>query len=797
MLTTYLKIAMRNLAKNKTVSFINIFGLALSMSVGLMILIRIQDAFSYDTFHTNEDRIYRITSDFQNKQEKTWHMASTPLPLAPELARISNSVESIATVYPAFGGKATAEGKELSLNGVFTEPSFFTLFNFPLLAGNPLTALSNPNCIILGSEAAIRFFGTTEVIGKVLTMENGTSLLVTGVMKAPYGKSHLTYDAYVSLSTVPFLEKNNLLANRQADWFAFNAAYTYVLARSDASMAAIYGDLTTIAAKLNSGNTEGKAGFKLQALKKISPGGDYYENDNARGTSWTKIYIEGTVALLILLAACFNYTNLTIARALTRAKEVGIRKIAGAKRYQIYLQYLAEALVIALLSLALSSLFIYFIVRYAPFNDGYEFIPSTFHYNPAFFIGAVGYAIFTGLLAGFAPARILSSFKPLRVLKNLQTAKIFGKINLQKTLIVFQYSLSLVIIIFLSAFYQQFAFMAKANPGFTRERTLIVPITGLDEKMVINQLKEVSGIASVAAFSGLFTAKFSGESTPAWIADRQKAISLNYYYADQHFIQQMQLSLAAGNNFPLVEDSINPAMLINETAVRRMGFANIDQAVGQQIITNDSTRFRISGILKDFNYEGMGREIAPLALRTRQHAYQYLYIQAASSDRKAVEKKVSSSLVATYPKQIFTYQWLDEVLEKSNAQTATISLLGYLGFIALTVATLGLLGLVMYSLEVKGKEISIRKVVGASQQQLVTILSAGFIKLLVIAGLLALPIGWFLGKMFLQNFSQRIDFSIAELLVCFFFLFTIGLIAIISQTYRAAHANPVDKLRSE
>lgn len=797
MLITYLKIALRNFARNKTVSFINIFGLALSMSVGLMILIRLQDAFSYDTFHANRQRIYRVTSSFQKKQETPWHLASTPIPLRTELAKMSDNIESIVTIYPAFAGKASAGGKELRLDGVFTESSFFTLFDFSLLSGSPLTALNTPGSVVLGKEAAIRFFGTTEVIGKVLIMENSTNLIVTGVMNKSPGKSHLTYDAYVSLTTVPFLEKNKLLAARQNDWFAFNAAYTYVLLKQKASLAAINGDLGAIAASLNNGNTEGKASFALQPLSKISPAGEYYDNDNARGTSWNKIYIESTIAFLILLAACFNYTNLTIARALTRAKEVGIRKIAGAKRYQLYLQYLAESIIIALVAFAFSSVLIYFIVRYAPFNDDYEFIPSSFRYNARFLAFAVAYAVFTGLLAGAAPARILSSFKPLRVLKNLQTAKIFGKINLQKTLIVFQYSLSLVIIIFLSAFYQQFSFMGKADPGFTRHRTLIIPITGLDESVVTNQINKLNGVESVAAFSGLFTSKFSGESMQAWVPDQQKAIPLNYYYADPRFISQMNLALVAGNNISVGQDSTNQMILINETAARRLGFTDMFKAVGQEIKISDTTSLQIVGVLKDFNYEGGGRAISPLAFRTRQHAYAYLYIQTSSDDKKAIENKVNRMLSALYPHQEFTYNWLDDVLEKTNSQTATVSLLGYLGFIALTVATLGLLGLVMYTVEVKGKEISIRKVIGANEQQLVNILSRGFIKLLFIAGLIAMPIGWLMGTLFLQNFAQRIDFSFGKLLACFLFLFAIGLLTIISQTYRAALANPASKLRSE
>ncbi|GAO43077.1 ABC transporter permease [Flavihumibacter petaseus] len=797
MLRTYLNVALRNLAKNKLIAFINIFGLALSMSVGLMILIRFQDALSYDKFHEKGKRILRITSDYQKKQDRLWHMASTPLPLGNELARSGNSIESIVTVYPAFGGKATAGGKELNLDGVFTTSAFFSIFDFPLLYGDFKTVLDKPNSIVLNKAAAIRFFGNCQVVGKMLTMNNGVNYIVTGVMDEPAGKSHLSFDAYVSLGSVPLLEKSKLMEPRQDDWFAFNAGYTYVLLKENAEIKSLSGDLNRIASKLNHINRDGTAAFGLQSLHKISPGGDYYDNDNARGNSWSKIYTEATVAILILLAACFNYTNLTIARALTRAKEVGMRKISGAKRYQIYLQYLFESVVVAFIALLFASIIIDLIVTYAPFNDGYEFIPSSFNLNTAFIGGAIGYALLTGIIAGAAPARILSSFAPLRVLKNLQTAKIFGKISLQKSLIVFQYSLSLIIIIFLSVFYQQFAFLSSADPGFRRDHTMIIPITGLDESLVINQVKQVSGVQSAAAFSGQFNGRFNGQTLPVWTTDDTKRQNLNYYFADRNFIPQMNLVLVAGNQFPLTDNPINESVLLNETAVRALGFASPEQAIGQKLHVNDSTQLNIAGVLKDFSYERTGRPVSPLALRTRAHAYQFLYVQTATTTKPEIQQRIGDHLSALYPNQVFSYDWLDESLEKSNSQTATISLLGYLGAITMLVASLGLLGLVIYTVEVKSKEISIRKVVGASERQLVKILSTGFVKLLLLSGLIAMPLGWILAQLFLQNFPLRINFSFGKLLACFLFLFSIGLFTIISQTWRAAVANPAGKLKAD
>src|SRR6185437_9843070 len=335
MFKNYLKIAIRSLAKNRLTTFINIFGLGLGMSVGLMILVRTMDALSYDKFHPHPERTYRITSEFHPKNSERWQMASSPLPLANSISQKDG--QRVANIYPSLNGKATANGKELYINGAFTEPSFFSIFGFSLMEGTA-AGLKEPNSIILKKEIAEKFFGTTDVIGKSIRFDNGTVFLIQGVLNTPPGKTHLNYDAYASYNSVPAMEKNRMLADKSTDWFAFNTAYTYILLGKKSDKAALQSQLNSIARNLNLINKEGVTSFHLQPLNEISPGKDRLANDNAAGTSWTKIYVEAGIALLILLAACFNYTNLTIARALTRAKEVGIRKIVGAKRSQVFIQ---------------------------------------------------------------------------------------------------------------------------------------------------------------------------------------------------------------------------------------------------------------------------------------------------------------------------------------------------------------------------------------------------------------------------------------------------------------------------
>ena len=625
------------------------------------------------------------------------------------------------------------------------------------------------------------------------------ALLVTGVLNDPPGKSHLDFDAYASYSTVVQMEKTKILTEKSTDWYAFNAGYTYVHLKKGISISSLQPQLNAIANELNKNNNNGTTAFHFQALNDITPGTAELSNNIGRGGSWAKIYAEGGISLLILLAACFNYTNLTVARALTRAKEVGIRKIVGAKRSQVFIQYIFESVLLSLLALGFAWLILSLIVRYAPFNDGYEFIPSSFHYNIQYIIWSVVYALFTGLLAGTSPAWILSAFKPLRVLRNLSTAKFMGKIGLQKSLIVFQYSLSLVLIIFLFVFYKQFAYMAEVDPGFKKDNVMLVPVNGMNDGVAMQKIAGVSGVKSVSASSANFSGRFNGMNAPFWVNNKSEAVALNYYYANPSFVPSMQINFVAGKNFPPVADDDDKEryIMLNEVAAHALGFAEAGNAVGRKLWLNDSTQLEVTGVLKNFNYENAGRAIAPLAFRSKKNAYSFLYVQMETGDKKAMEDHVKASLNGLVSPKALSIFWLDDELEKGNSQAATISLLGFLGFTALAIATLGLLGLVIYTVETKGKEISIRKIIGANEKQLVHILSKGFVKLLVIAGLIAMPIGWLLATLFLQNFSMRVHFGFINVALCFLFLLGIGLFTIISQTYKAAIANPVKALRTE
>lgn len=798
MLKSYFKVALRSFSRNKLVTFINIFGLGLAMTIGMIVLIRMQFELGFDTFHPERNNIFRITTEFERKSGEKWKMATTSLPLRQHIEEHFQDVKAVLNIYPAISSKVTTMGKELYLHAAFTDPHFFDVFGFRLKAGSRHTSLKEPNSIVLSKATAERFFGTEDPINQKIILENEEPLIVTGVLEEPAGKSQLNYDAYVSSSSIPMMENNGTLDPKSNDWFSFNAAYTFVLLPSGIGASGLAYELEQLSKDLDKRNTEGKVSFKTQALSKINPSWRELSNEMPGVSPWTKIIVEIGVALLILAAACFNYTNLTIARAMTRAKEVGVRKVSGAGRWDVFVQYIVEAIALSLLALAFAWFIMVFIIRFAPFNDGYEFIPSAFRYSLSFFVKTFLFALAAGLFAGLVPAWILSAFKPLRVLKNLSTAKIGGKINLQKTLIVFQYSLSLTIIIFLLTFYKQFSFMGSAEPGYKKDNVVVIALNGIKAELAKQKITEVAGVQSAGAMSGALSKRFNGMTHVVWLKEPKDGIRLNYYFADAAFMKGMDFQFKAGSNFSVNPGDDNSDIIINEEAAKSLGFRSDAEALGQRIWINDSTRWQIRAVINNFSYENLAIPVRPIAFRTAPESYNFVYaVVEPGVDKSSIPNNIQAALKSIAPSYKTMPTWFEDDIEQSYSQSATISLLGYLAFMATAIASLGLLGLVIHHIQTRRKEISIRKIIGASERQLILLLSRRFVKLLLVAGVIAVPLGYIMSHLFLRNFVNRIQDTLLWPLLCFVFLLGIGLATIISQTYKAATANPGKDLRTE
>jgi putative ABC transport system permease protein len=495
------------------------------------------------------------------------------------------------------------------------------------------------------------------------------------------------------------------------------------------------------------------------------------------------------ISLIILLSACFNYTNLSVARSLTRAKEVGIRKVVGAFRHQIFTQFILEAMLVSLLSLGMAYILLQFIMEYTGFGSGSP--PD--RYMLLYFLL---FSLFAGLLAGTLPAWILSSFQPVRALKNLTTVKLFGSVHLRKSLIVIQFVMSLVIIIFLSVTYRQFSYMTHADYGFRSKNILTIPLQGSSYQLLSHEIGQLNGVERISATStnlgrdvtGVIEAKMQPASEP---------IQIGYYAVDAHFIENMDLHLLAGHTFPENTSASGQHMIINEKASLALGLENPTEAPGKVLWINDSIQVLIAGVVKDFHYQPLSNPIGPVVFLYFPQAFNYLNVKVNDTHPALLIQHIEQAWKKVNPTEPFAYSWFEDDLYRHHAAWDTVSTLAFLAFVAVSIACLGLLGMVTFTAETRRKEVSIRKVMGAGVWDVVVLLSKSFATLLIVAGLIALPIGYLSGSIFLHNFAYRVDVGAEVLLISIVVLLTIGLLAIVSQTYRVAVANPADTLRNE
>ncbi|MEP7106785.1 MAG: ABC transporter permease [Ferruginibacter sp.] len=797
MLKNYLKIAVRNLSKHKLFSFINIFGLALSMCIGLIVIMRIQDDFSYDNFHPAPGRTYRIISEVTNQEGRDFRLASTPLPLAATLKDNYGIVENTARIYPAWNGKASSGKKSLDVSVAFTDPSFFKLFGFKLEEGDGGAALNAPNKIVLSRETATRFFGKENAVGKSLVFEKMGTFMVTGVMESSIKKSHIDFGVYSSMSSIPALERSGKLPANSVDWSNISAGYTYVMLKEGIFKKQLTAALNNVTAPFRTSGIANKSSiiFDVQSITKIAPGEDL-GNSIGRGATIGKIAAESTIAFIILISACFNYTNLSIARSLKRGKEVGIRKVSGALRSQIFLQFIIESVVISFFALGLAYIMMEQLKNYTALRS--EFFPEGVSMNAVLAGWFLLFSLLAGLLAGVIPAITLSTFKPVEVLKNLPNIRLFGRNGLRQALIVFQFSLSLVVIIFMLVFNKQFNYMATADYGFNRQRIINIPLQGTDYRLLKNEVASISGVTGVSATSDNL-GRFASGYINVKQQPRDEGIHMSFFDVDEDFVSNMQLKIIAGTGFLPSASNEEKTVLLNEKALTALKINTAPEAVGRIILLDDSTKVQVAGVLKDFHFEGFEHPITPLVFRSREKAFNFMNVKTAMAEPDA--GSLVLSLQRTWkkfnPHQDLSYNWFNRQFYETKSATGTVSMLGLLAFMGITIACLGLLGMVVYTVEGRIKEVSIRKVLGAGVASILALLSKSFLKLVLVAIGIAAPLGWICSYLFLQIFAVRVDIGFGILSFASVAILILALLVIGSQVIRVANTNPADNLHAE
>jgi putative ABC transport system permease protein len=808
MIRNYILVAIRNLTRNKFFSAINIFGLSISMSICLGIIMLVADQLTYDLYNTKRDRIYRVLtknvspdgSDLGNEY------ATSPLPIAQSLLNDFTGVEKAVRIRRGFGNGwiEFEQDVNIPLAGFYADPEVLDLFEYELEYGNPKTALVEPNTVVLTRAAAKKLFKQENPIGEVIKVGNLGEYKVTGVLKEKDQKSHIVFEALASYASVKNLEADSTLSAQDASWEDFTSGWVYMLLEKGHRPQEIEKHLAVMAKDhkpgARSSNDNRHYAFNLQNLTSISPG-PFINNPIGPFMPRVFVYFFGGLAMIIMLTSCFNYTNLSIARSLNRAREIGVRKVNGAHRYQIFFQFLAESIILCLFALGVS---LCLLVVVKPFLVNLRFaqvlkwdLEGNMYVYGAFLV----FSLIIGCMAGFFPAVILSKFQPVKVLKNAGSGiKLFSRIGLRKSLLVIQFSLSLIFIISVLLLYNQLNLFIRADHGFDMANKIIVRTHRTPYERLKTELLKQSNIENIAAASHVPAAGTTyGDGFRKNISDTE-GVNLDYFFVDAAYLDNMGIKLLAGKNFQETAGESNKnMMLINESAVKAFHFDTPQDAIGQFVyLERDSSKSEIIGVINDYNHQVLIEKIGPMALRYDTERFNMLQVKYSGSYDDAV-KTLEAVWAKTNPTYKLDYKGFEDEIRffYKTVFSDFVRIIGVIAFLAIVISCLGLLGMATYTTETRMKEISIRKVLGSSDHALVVLLSKSFVKLIAIAICIAVPLAWFINNMWLELIAYRTTLGFNVISLGVLILLGLGVLTIGSQTLRAAYANPVDNLKNE
>ncbi len=779
------------------------------MSVCLGIMMLVADQMMADRYNTKRDRIYRVVTRYLNADGSTSgnDYATSPQPIAQSLLDDYTGVSKAVRIRRKFGNNwmELDPGRDINipLSGFFVDADALDVFEYELEHGNPKTALRDPYSVVLTKKAARKLFKVSNPVGEVIKVGKLGEYKVTGVIKESNHKSHIVFEGLASYSTIKSLEADSTFESSDSGWDNFTSGWVYLLLEEGHSPQEIESHLNDIVKKREAKNGDKKSErttkYYLQNISSITPGA-FINNPIGPFMPMIFVYFFGGLALIIMITSCFNYTNLSIARALTRAKEIGVRKVNGAHRYQIFVQFISEAVVIALFALGLALLFLQAV---KPFMLNLRFAQALkwdLEENVYVYIVFLLFSICIGLLAGFFPAVILSKFQPAKVLKNIGGMKLLSKMGLRKSLLVVQFSLSLIFIVSVLILYNQLQLFVRADHGFDMANKISIQLNNTSYTTLKAQLATYSNIENISAASHIpATGITYGDDFKKETSDKD-VVMVDYFSVDEQYLDNMSIALLAGTNFDQQAVEKNKhSIILNEEAVKSFHLNSPHDAIGEFIYLNsDSSKFEIIGVVKNYNHQMMVSKVQAMALRYNPDQFYTLQVKYTGSHENAV-KNIESAWVKINPSLKIDYKNFDEEIRSfyKTIFSDFVNIIGVIAFMAIVISCLGLLGMATYATETRLKEISIRKVLGSSDGALVLLLSKGFASLLAIAIVLAVPAAWFINNLWLQLIAYRTELSIGVIGTSVLILILLGGITIGSQTIRAAFANPVDNLKND
>ncbi|MCW3109886.1 MAG: cell division protein FtsX [Segetibacter sp.] len=809
MFKNYLKIAFRNLWKNKRFSAINIFGLAIGLAICLLITLYVTDELSYDKYNEKAGRIYRVNADIRINGTEFNDRAS-PASLGPVLAKEYSQIEKTVRIMDD-GKILVKKGTETLLepNSCFADSTLFDVFTLPMIAGDPKTALTQPNSLVIAENTARKYFNSIDVIGKTLLLNNTTNYKITGVIKDMPVQSHFHFNFIRAMS-----ERED---SRSTFWLS-NSFDTYILTRPGTNEKTINNYLKEVTKKYAEPQLQEMAHSSFDDLAKK---GDRYgyvtiplTNIHLYSTITTEIepsgniqniYIFIAIAVFILLIASVNFMNLSTARSAGRSKEVGVRKVLGSNRYSLIAQFLTESVLTSFVALVLALIIAELILPYFNQLSGKEIMLRLFSTSwllPALLLTS----IIVGLLAGLYPAFFLSAFEPIKVLKG-KLASGFKGGWLSNSLVVFQFTAAIVLIVGTLIIYSQLNYIRNKKLGYNREQVLILKniyALGTHSETFKNEVQSLQGVESITIAGSLPTSPVFNSNAFSKDAgfNASQSLVLQQWNVDANYIPTLGMEMKEGRNFSPQMPTDSQAVIINETAANMLGFGNpLNKKLYQPVSGSNSIEtLNIIGVVKDFNSGSLRNKIGPVIL-TLSDNKNNMAIRIKTTNISSLIAQIENlyhGMDNNMAGQPFIYSFMDDDFNRLySSEQRTGKIFVSFTFFAILIACLGLFGLVTYAAEQRTKEIGIRKVLGASISNIVSMLSKDFLRLVTIAMIIAFPVAWLGMNRWLQDFAYRTNISWWVFASAGVVALLIALITVSFQAIEAAIANPVKSLRTE
>ena len=805
MFKNYFKTALRSLLRHKFFSAINVFGLAIAMTICMAIIMLVADQMMYDRYNMKRDRIYRVnTIPIGEDGAERDETATTTLPLHEELLENYTGIEKSVRILRGFGNMwlEIEQNVNIPVAGFFVDPEMLDVFEYELEYGDKATALIEPYSVVITRKTARKLFKQENPLGETFKVGEQGLYKVTGVLKETTNKSHIVFDALASISTIKTL-KTERYRKDVVNWYQYTAGWIYLVLQEGKSPEDINPHLAKIQkehfTKLPKPDTQRKVKYNLQSLMSITPG-PFINNPIGPFLPWIFIYFFAGLAAVVMLTSCFNFTNLSIARSLTRAREIGVRKVTGAMRWQIFVQFLSESIIVSLFALGVA---VILLILSKPLMMQLSFARlMKWDLEANYFVYGVFvvFALVVGILAGLFPAVVMSRFQPVKVLKGFTNVKLFSRMGLRKSLLVAQFTFSLIFILSVIVVFNQLQLFLRADHGFNMEQKAIVYLNGSSPQTLKTELLKYSNIESVTAASHIPAAGSSYSEDFKRSLDEKDWTNLYYYAVDEDYLKNIEVPMITGHFFlPEAGESNKKFIVISEKAVETFHFKTPIDAVGQELINQkDSSRLQIIGVMKNYNHQLLMEKMGPLALIYKPDDLQLLQVKYSGSFEKAGESieaawaKINPSLKVDYKD---FYAEVHKIYDIFFGDL--VNVLGVISFLAIMISCLGLLGMATYTTETRIKEISIRKILGSSNGSLVYLLSKGFFSVLLISIFLAVPLAYLANNLWLEQLEYHVSIDIAVIALGVVILIVFGVLTIGSQTWRAAFVNPVDNLKSE